>query len=513
MTSAEKIRELEEKNAVVMNCGGEKAVAKQHELGKMTARERIDCLLDPGTFCEVDRFVKHRCVNFGMDSKEIAADGVVTGYGKINGRPVYVYSQDFTSVGGSMGEMQSKKICKIMDMAKSVGAPVIGINDSGGARIQEGVDALAGYGQIFYRNSTCSGHIPQISVICGPCAGGASYSPALTDLVIMVHERSQMFITGPEVMKATTGEIIESEKLGGGYTHASISGVSHLLAQTEVEAFEYVRMFLSYLPSSADEYPPRLPYNPGDELRAALDSVIPDNVRIPYDVKTVIEQIVDTNSFFEIQPLYAGNIITGFARIAGRSVGIVANQPRYLGGCIDINASDKGARFIQLCDAFNVPLINLVDVPGFLPGVDQEHNGIIRHGAKLLYAYSVAEVPKITVILRKAFGGSYLAMCSKDLGADIVMSWPTALIAVMGAEGAANIIFRREIAAAENQEEKRNEMIDVYRDKFMNPYIAASRGYVDMVIKPSETRAQLIDALEMFSSKERKGMIRGNMPV
>lgn len=513
MNSEEKIRLLEEKDAAQMNGGGEKAIEKQHKLGKMTARERLDCLLDYGTFCEVDRYVSHRCTNFGMEGKEIPADGVVTGYGKIDGRPVYVYSQDFTTVGGSMGEMQARKICKILDMAKSVGAPVIGLNDSGGARIQEGVDALTGYGQIFYRNSVYSGHIPQISLICGPCAGGASYSPALTDLVVMVHEKSQMFITGPEVVKVTTGEIIESEKLGGGYTHSSISGVSHLLAQSEHEAFDYVRKFLSYLPSCAEEYPPVMEYTPGNELRAALDTVIPDNDRSPYDMKTVIGQLVDSDSYFELQPLYAGNIITAFARIAGNSVGIVANQPNNLGGCLDINASDKGARFIQLCDAFNVPLINLVDVPGFLPGVGQEHGGIIRHGAKLLHAYSVAEVPKITVIIRKAFGGSYLAMCSKDLGADIVMSWPTALIAVMGAEGAANIIFRREIAGAENQEEKRKEMIGIYQDMFMNPYIAASRGYVDMVIKPSETRDQLIKALDILATKERKGMIHGNMPM
>lgn len=513
MSTSERIRELTEKTAKIAACGGEKAVAKQHAIGKLTARERIEHLLDEGSFSEVDRFVTHRCTDFGMGEKEIPADGVVTGYGKIDGRTAFVFAQDFTSQGGSMGEMNAKKICKIMDTAKSVGAPVIGLNDSGGARIQEGVDSLSGYGQIFYRNSLCSGQIPQISLIMGPCAGGASYSPALTDIVIMVEGKSQMFITGPAVVESITGEVISAEELGGAYTHSATSGVAHLMAETEDEALELAQKILSYLPSSAEELPPALPYSPGDEIRGDLDEIIPDHDRFPYDMKEVIEQLVDGDSFLELQPLFADNVITGFGRVAGRSVGIIANQPYSLGGCLDLNASDKAARFIQLCDAFNVPLLNLVDVPGFMPGVDQEHAGIIRHGAKMLYTYSVAEVPKITVILRKAYGGSYLAMCSKDLGADCVLAWPTASIAVMGAEGAANVIFRREIAEAEDSEAKRAEMIDLYGTKFATPYIAAGRGYVDMVIKPSETRSRIISALEVLENKTREGRPRGNMPL
>lgn len=513
MSTADKINGLAERSEKVLQQGGEKAVAKQHSLGKLTARERLAAFLDEGTFVEIDRFVTHRCTAFGMETKEIPADGVITGYGKVDGRTIFVYAQDFTATGGSMSEMASKKICKIMDMAKSVGAPVVSLSDSGGARIQEGVDSLSGYGQIFYRNSLCSGVIPQISVIMGPCAGGASYSPALTDFVIMVDGISQMFITGPAVVESTTGEVISAEELGGAYTHNATSGVSHLMADTEQEAFELVAKILSYLPSSADELPPEEPYTPGDELRPGLDEIIPDSDRFPYDIKDVIEQISDEGSFFEIQPLFADNIVVGFARVVGRSVGIIANQPYSLGGCLDVNASDKSARFIQMCDAFNIPLINLVDVPGFLPGVDQEHAGIIRHGAKMLYVYSVAEVPKITVVLRKAFGGSYLAMCSKDLGADCVLAWPTASIAVMGAEGAANVIFRKEIAAAEDSEAKREEMIELYSSQFANPYVAASRGFVDMVIKPSETRAQIISSLELLENKTREGRVRGNMPL
>lgn len=513
MSTSDKISALSEKSQKVMGCGGEKAVAKQHGLGKKTARERIDLLMDPGSFQEIDRFVTHRCTEFGLGDKEIPADGVVTGYGTIDGRTVCVYAQDFTALGGTMSEMCSKKICKIMDMADQIGAPVVGLPDSGGARIQEGVDALAGYGEIFYRNSVYSGRVPQISVIMGPCAGGASYSPALTDLIIMVEGTSQMFITGPAVVETITGEVVTSEELGGAYTHGATSGVSHLSASTEEEALAYVRKALSYLPSSSQSKAPNLPYDGGDELRAALNDIVPDNSRMPYDIKDVIAELTDPDSFFELQPLFADNIITGFARIGGRSVGIVANQPYSLGGCLDINASDKGARFIQLCDTFNIPLINLVDVPGFLPGVDQEHQGIIRHGAKLLFAYSVAEVPKITAILRKAYGGSYLAMCSKELGADLVLAWPTASIAVMGAEGAANIIFRKEIAAAEDQEAKRAEMIDVYSSRFATPYIAASRGYVDMVIAPAETRAQILSALDILETKQRRTRLRGNMPL
>ena len=513
MTTAEKIDLLESKNKKILDQGGEKAIAKQHALGKMTARERIDKLLDSGTFRELDRYVIHRCTDFGMDNKEIAADGVVTGYGNIDGRPVYVYAQDFTSVGGSMSEMNAGKICKMMDLAAKTGAPVIGLNDSGGARIQEGVDSLSGYGRIFYRNSVYSGCVPQISVIMGPCAGGAVYSPALTDLIIMVDGKSRMFITGPAVVEATTGEVVSDDDLGGAYVQSAKSGVCHLMANSEEDALSYVRSFLSYLPSSSASHPPTAYYEPGDETRPALDGIIPDSDRRPYDINEVISELLDVGSFFELQPLYAKNIVTGLGRMAGRSIGVIANQPKNMGGCLDINASDKAARFIQMCDAFNVPLLNLVDVPGFLPGVDQEHQGIIRHGAKLLYVYSVAEVPKITVILRKAYGGSYLAMCSRDLGADVVIAWPTAQIAVMGADGAANIIFKKEIDAAEDSKAKRNETIDMYSSKFSTPYIAAGRGYVDMVVKPGETREQIINALELLKNKKREVRIRGNMPL
>jgi len=513
MTTKEKNDLLSKKDAEVLAQGGEKAVARQHSLGKMTARERIEKLLDPGSFHEADRFVTHRSTEFGLDGKVIAADGVVTGYGKIDGRLVYIYSQDFTSMGGSMGEMTAKKICKIMDMAAKTGAPVVGLNDSGGARIQEGVDSLSGYGGIFYRNSIYSGHVPQVSVIMGPCAGGAVYSPALTDLIIMVSGKSRMFITGPSVLEAATGETVSEEELGGAYVQSAKSGVSHIMADSEEGALYYVRSFLSYLPSNAGSKPPVYYYEPGDELRPALDGIIPDSDRRPYDVKGVIKELLDSDSFFEIQPLYACNIVTGLGRIAGRSVGVIANQPSFLGGCLDINASDKASRFIQMCDAFNVPLLTLMDVPGFLPGVDQEHQGIIRHGAKLLYMYSVAEVPKITVILRKAFGGSYLAMCSKDMGADLVLAWPTAQIAVMGADGAANIIFRKEIEDAKDPEEKRREMIELYSSRFSTPYIAAGRGDVDMIINPAETRVQLIEAMGLLWDKKREKRIRGNIPL
>ena len=513
MSTADKIQILEEKTAKIMEGGGQKAIDKQHALGKKTARERIDLLLDPGTFHETDRFVSHRCSNFGMEDKVFPDDGVVTGYGKIDDRLVFVYAQDFTVQGGSLGEMHAAKICKVMDMAMQAGAPIIGLNDSGGARIQEAIDALSGYGQIFYRNSLASGHIPQISVIMGPCAGGAVYSPALTDFILMVDKESQMFITGPAVIEATTGEEVTAEELGGADTHTTVSGVAHLSASTEEECLWQVRKILSYLPSNHDQKPPVLPYEEGDEDRPALDSIIPDNSMMPYDMLDVIDQIVDEGSFFQTQPYYADNIITGFGRIGGMPIGIIANQPFSMGGSLDVNASDKAARFIQCCDAFNVPLLNLVDVPGFLPGVDQEHSGIIRHGAKMLYTYSVAEVPKITVVLRKAYGGSYLAMCSKDLGADHVYAWPTAEIAVMGAAGAANIVFRKEIAASENPAETRAQKIKEYSDRFATPYVAAERGFVDMVIMPSETRERVMVALQILKNKKRKGRIRGNMPL
>lgn len=513
MTTEEKIQDYRQRCAKILEAGGEKAVAKQHERGKYTARERMDMLFDEGTFKEIDRFVTHRCNNFGMEKKEIAADGVVTGYGLVDGRKVFAYAQDFTCVGGALGEMHAAKICKVMDMALEAGCPVVGLNDSGGARIQEAVDALSGYGQIFRRNSLSSGKIPQISVIMGPCAGGAVYSPALTDVIIMVEEKSQMFITGPRVIKATTGEEVSEEELGGASTQTSVSGVAHLAAPTEEDAIWYVRMVLSYLPSKAGDAAPAYEYERGDESRISLDSVIPDSSRRSYDVRTVINEIADEESFFEMQPNYAVNIVTGFGRIGGRSVGFICNQPNAMGGCLDINASDKASRFIQMCDAFGLPLINLVDVPGFLPGTAQEYGGIIRHGAKLLYVYSVAESPKITVIMRKAYGGSYLAMCSKDLGADMVFAWPTSEIAVMGAEGAANIIFAKDIKASADPEATRAEKIAEYTAQFATPYVAASHGYVDAVIEPSETRDYILDALELFEKKQREGRVRGNMPL
>lgn len=513
MTTAEKIQALEERSAHVLACGGPKAVQKQHDLGKQTARERIEMLLDPGTFTEVDRFIQHRCTSFGMAEKDIPADGVVTGYGRVGGRTVFVYAQDFTAQGGSLGEMHAAKICKVMDMALHAGCPVVGLCDSGGARIQEAVDALSGYGQIFYRNARSSGRIPQISVIMGPCAGGAVYSPALTDFVVMVEKEGQMFITGPSVIAATTGEEISAEELGGAETHTTVSGVAHLSAGSEQEALDAVRRLLSYLPSKAGEQPPVLPYQKQDETRSQLDAVIPDNSAYPYDVHDVIDAILDPDSCMELQPWFADNIVTCFGRIGGHSVGVIANQPFSMGGSLDINASDKAARFIQFCDAFGIPLVNLVDVPGFLPGSDQEHAGIIRHGAKLLYVYSVAEVPKLTVVLRKAYGGSYLAMCSKDLGADFVFAWPTAEIAVMGAAGAANVVFRKEIAAAADPAAERKAKIEQYSDQFATPYMAASRGFVDLVIKPSETRTRLLEALELLEHKDRQQQLRGNMPL
>lgn len=512
MTTEEKILDLKARNERAFECGGEKAIEKQHFQGKLTARERITELLDKDSFHEIDRFVRHRCANFEMENKEIPADGVVTGYGTIDGRRVFLYAQDFTSSGGSLGEMHAAKICKVMDMAAAAGCPIIGINDSGGARIQEGVDSLSGYGQIFRRNCLNSGKIPQVSLIAGPCAGGAAYSPALTDVIIMVEGNGQLFVTGPAVIEAITGETTDAETLGGAYIHASESGVIQLLAKDDHEALDLASKFLSYLPSSCGEKAPRCEYTSTEELRPKLDQAIPDNGRFPYDMKEIIETIVDTGSFFELSPLFADNIITGFARLAGRSVGIVANQPLSMGGCLDINSADKAARFIDLCDTFNVPLINLVDVPGFMPGVEQEHCGIIRHGAKMLYAYAVAEVPKITVILRKAFGGSYMAMCSQDMGADMVFAWPTAEIAVMGADGAVNIIFRKEIAAAVDKEATHRKLSDAYEKKFANPYFAASRGYINAVIQPCETRREIISALDLLENKPHSER-RGNIPM
>jgi len=513
---SDKINDLKEREDREKAMGGEKGIAKHKEKGKLTARERIDKLFDPGTFVETDLFVKHRCQSFGMDKVEVAAEGVVTGYGKINGRAACAYSQDFTSRGGSLGEMHSKKICKVMDLAMKLGCPVVGMNDSGGARIQEGVDALSGYGQIFYRNSLASGVIPQISAIMGPTAGGAVYSPAMTDFIFMVKNSSYMFITGPEVIKSVTGEEINFEDLGGAMAHCQRSGVAHFATENDEDCITRIRSMLSYFPQNNLEDPPMVG-NADDPNRLIpeLDSIIPDEARKSYDMRDLINYIVDQGTFFEVHELYALNMIVGFARMAGQTIGIIANQSNYLGGALDVNASDKAARFIRFCDAFNIPILTIADVPGYLPGSDQEWAGIIRHGAKMLWVYSEATVPKITLITRKAYGGSYLAMCARDLGADIVMAWPTAEIAVMGAEGASKIIFRKEINDAEDKKAKLAEKVGEYEELFNNPYVAASRGYIDMVIRPAETRRMLISALETCRSKRetRPPKKHGNIPL
>ncbi|MBP6653923.1 MAG: acyl-CoA carboxylase subunit beta [Propionivibrio sp.] len=480
--------------------GGDKAISKQKAGGKLTARERIAALLDEGSFHEYDLFVEHNCQDFGMESKELAADGVVTGSGTIAGRPVCIYAQDFTVAGGSLGLMHARKITKVMDHAIKMGIPIIGINDSGGARIQEGVNSLAGYGEIFYRNTLASGVVPQISVILGPCAGGAVYSPALTDFVFVVDGISKMFITGPEVVKTVLGEEISMEDLGGARVQAETAGNAHFFSNSELECFDQIRKLVGYLPDSSrnkaaiiDQQKPKHSYR--------INELIPKDSKIPFDVRDIVRSLVDDSEFLEVQELFAPNAIIGFARINGETVGIVGNQALVLAGVLDIDASDKIARFIRFCDAFNIPLVTLVDIPGYLPGSDQEHAGVIRHGAKVLYAYSEASVPKITVILRKAYGGGYIAMCSNHLRADFVFAWPTAEIAVMGPEGAANIIFRSEIMAAENPDEMRKIKVKEYTDKFANPYVAASSGYVDAVITPEETRAYLIHALQVTRNK------------
>lgn len=511
-----KIEKLLEESAKIELGGGQKRIDKQHSSGKLTARERLDLLLDESSFIEIDKYVKHRSTNFGTASMEAPADGVVTGYGTVNGRLVFVYAQDFTVVGGSLGEMHAAKICKIQDMALKMGAPLIGINDSGGARIQEGVDALSGYGKIFYRNTLASGVIPQISIIMGPSAGGAVYSPALTDFIFMVENTSRMFITGPQVIKSVTGEDVTQEELGGAETHNKTSGVAHFMDSTEEECIERVKVLLSYLPSNNLEEAPV--YGTEDDINRIderLNEIVPENPNKPYNMKEVIEMLGDRDSFFEVQSLFAQNIITGFIRLNGKSIGVIANQPRVLAGCLDINASDKAGRFIRTCDAFNIPLLNLVDVPGFLPGTNQEYGGIIRHGAKMLYAYCEATVPKVTVILRKAYGGSYLAMCSKDLGADQVYAWPNAEIAVMGPDGAANIVFKNEIKESEDPAATRQEKIEEYREIVANPYTAAQRGYVDDVIVPSITRPRLISAFDMLETKRenRPSKKHGNVPL
>lgn len=511
----ELIRKLRELESKIELGGGQDKIDKQHAQGKLTARERLSLLLDEGSFVEIDKFVKHRCTAFGMDKEELPCDGVVTGIGKINGRLVAVFSQDFTVMGGSLGEMHAKKIMKLMDLAMELGIPLIGINDSGGARIQEGVDSLFGYGGIFYRNTLASGVIPQITLIAGPCAGGAVYSPAITDFVVMIDKTAKMFITGPNVIKAVTGEEISQEDLGGAYVHSSKSGNAHFLASNEQEAAEIIRKLLSYIPQNNLEEPEYVPGNYSLSMSEEINNVVPVEPTKSYDVRKVIEMVVDEGSFFEVHKNFARNIVVGFARIAGMSVGIVANQPSVLAGSLDIDSSDKAARFIRFLDCFNIPIVTFVDTPGYLPGVQQEHGGIIRHGAKLLFAYSEATVPKITVILRKAYGGAYIAMGSKHLGADLVAAWPTAEIAVMGPEGAANIIFRKEIESAPNPEEKRKELVQQYREAFANPYVAAARGYIDAVIEPSKTREWIARALEICRTKVQSlpKKKHGNIPL
>ena len=516
MSIEKKIEELRKKKEEAKLGGGEKKIQKQHEKGKLTARERVDLLLDKGTFVELDMFALHHCTDFGMEKKKIPGDGVVTGYGRVNSRLVYVFSQDFTVFGGSLGWKFAEKICKIMDLAMQNGAPVIGLNDSGGARIQEGVVSLGGYAEIFFRNVMSSGVIPQISAIMGPCAGGAVYSPAMTDFIIMTRDTSHMFITGPEVIKTVTGEKVTFEELGGAMTHNTKSGVAHFAAENEQQCIEYVKKLLSYLPSSNREKPPRV--KTGDDpkrMDEALNSIVPDSSKRPYDMKKIINSIVDNGDFFEVQMHWAKNILVGFARLDGYTVGVVANQPKFLAGTLDINSSTKGARFVRFCDAFNIPLLTFVDVPGFLPGTAQEYGGIIRNGAKLLYAFCEANVPKLTVITRKAYGGAYDVMCSKHIRADINFAWPSTELAVMGPEGAVNIVFRKEIEAAKDPEKRAHELVTEYKEKFANPYIAAERGYVDDIIEPKETRPRIIDALYTLLNKieERPVKKHGNIPL
>jgi acetyl-CoA carboxylase carboxyltransferase component len=515
-TGADRLKELRDKERKIKALGGPERVEKQHKSGKLTARERLDLLFDPGSFHELDLFVKHRATLFGMDKVVVPAEGVVTGHGTVNGRHVCAFSQDFTSMGGTLGEMHAKKICKVMDLAMKLGVPIVGFNDSGGARIQEGVDALSGYGQIFFRNSAASGVIPQLSAIMGPTAGGAVYSPAMTDWVFMTKGISYMHITGPAVIKQVTGEEVTSEELGGAMSHATKSGVCHFACGSDAQAIELIKKLLGYLPSNNTEAPPLIePTDDPNRVDPALDNVIPDEPSKVYDMRGVIQSIVDNNEILEPHYNYARNAIICFARLSGRTVGVIANQPMHLAGCLDVNASDKITRFIRFCDAFNIPLLTIADVPGYLPGKNQEWLGIIRHGAKLLWAYSEATVPKITLIIRKDYGGSYLAMCSKDLGADFVFAWPTAEIAVMGAEGATPVIFRKEIEAASDPEAKEQEKIQEYRDLLYNPYIAASRGYIDEVISPQESRPKIIRALEFLSTKRetRPPKKHGNIPV
>jgi propionyl-CoA carboxylase beta chain len=510
-----KVKHLHEKRELAKLGGGEARLESQHKKGKLTARERLHFLLDDGSFEEIGMFVSHRSTDFGMEKEKYAGDGVVTGYGTINGCLVYVYSQDFTVFGGSLSETQSEKICKIMEMAMTNGAPIIGLNDSGGARIQEGVVSLGGYADIFYRNTQASGVVPQLSAIMGPCAGGAVYSPAITDFILMVENTSYMFVTGPNVVKTVTHEEVTAEELGGAATHASKSGVTHFACTNELDAINHVKKLLSYMPQNCEEQAPSIPYEASDENRPSLDELMPENASQPYDVRDVISEVADEGSFLEIHKEYAENIVVGFARLAGKSIGIVANQPAFLAGVLDNHASVKSARFVRFCDSFNIPLLVLEDVPGFLPGTDQEWNGIITNGAKLLYAFCEATVPKITVITRKAYGGAYCVMNSKHIGADMNYAWPSAEIAVMGAKGAAEIIFKKEINAAADPSEKWLEKEKEYSDLFANPYRAAERGFVDEVIAPSETRSKLIKAFAMLENKvvNNPRKKHGNIPL
>ena len=517
-TTAGKNQELLRRRAAAEHAGSEKAIARQHEKGKMTARERVLMLLDDDSFVELDELSRHRSHSFGLEKSRPLGDGVVTGYGTIDGRPVCIFSQDFTVFGGSLGEVFGEKIVKVMDLAMKTGVPVIGINDSGGARIQEGVVSLAKYGDIFLRNVHASGVIPQISLIMGPCAGGAVYSPAITDFIVMVDKTSHMFITGPDVIKTVTGEDVGFEELGGAHTHNSKSGVAHYMGSDEEDALDYVKGLLSFLPSNNAQKPPvfdtEISLDPNEE-DLALDSFIPDSVNQPYDMHTVIEAVLDDDDFLEVQPLFAPNLITGFGRVEGHAVGIVANQPMQFAGTLDIDASEKASRFVRTCDAFNVPVVTFVDVPGFLPGTDQEWNGIIRRGAKLIYAYCEATVPKVTVITRKAYGGAYDVMGSKHLGGDISLAWPTAQVAVMGAQGAVNILYRSELKDADDPEAERARLLVEYDDTLANPYLAAERGYVDQVTMPHETRKQVVLALRALRDKRQTlpPKKHGNIPL
>jgi len=512
----ERIEELRELREKARKGGGEERIERQHAKGKLTARERIDYFLDDGTFTEFDQFRTHRSHNFDMEERQVLGDGVVTGYGEVDGRTVFVFAHDFTVFGGSLGEVFAEKVTKIMDRAVETGAPVVGLNDSAGARIQEGIDSLAGYAEIFHRNQRASGVVPQISVVMGPCAGGAVYSPAITDFIMMVQDTSHMFITGPDVVETVTGESVGFDELGGAKTHATQSGVAHFTAADEKDALDDVRHLLSYLPQNNVEDPPRVdPWDDPDRRDDELAEIVPDRPQKPYDMTAVIERVTDEGSFFEVAESFARNLVVGFARLDGHAIGVVANQPRVNAGTLDIDASIKGARFVRFCDAFNIPILTFVDVPGFMPGTDQEHDGIIRHGAKLLYAFSEATVPLLTVITRKAYGGAYDVMASKHIGADVNYAWPSAEIAVMGPRGAVNVLYSDQLEEAADADERREQLISEYRDQFANPYTAADRGFVDDVLEPADTRPQLVSDLEMLRSKRKSNPDRkhGNIPL